>query len=89
MGADGTLTSRGGGADESGTWSYQPWASTPETDAMPPGEDNQCVLWLHWVTPGPPMDLVYVPLKISGATLELSYVGRGNTVTWVRPGARS
>lgn len=86
LGADGTLASRGGSSNESGTWSYQPWASTPGKDAMPAGEDNECVLWLHWVVPAPPTDLVYVPLRITGTALELSYVGRGNTVTWVRPG---
>jgi hypothetical protein len=85
LGADGTLTSRGG-SDESGTWSYEPWGRTPGKSQMPAGEDNECVLWLHWALPGPPTDLVYVPLKVSGASLELSYVGRGNTLTWVRPG---
>ena len=31
------------------------------------------------------MDLVYVPLKVNSTSLQLSYVGRGNTLTWVRP----
>jgi hypothetical protein len=52
---------------------------------MPPGEGNQCVLWLHWQSPSPPMDLVYIPLKATSLSLELSFVGRGNTLTWVRP----
>ena len=80
---DGTLTSTAG--DQSGTWSYAPWAQTPGKSSMPPGEENQCVLWLHWASPSPPTDLVYVPLKATGVSLELSYVGRGNTLTWVRP----
>lgn len=80
---DGTLTSSGG--DQSGTWSYAPWAQTPGKGSRPPGEGNQCVLWLHWASPSPPSDFVYVPLNATGASLELSYVGRGNTLTWVRP----
>jgi len=52
---------------------------------MPAGEDNQCVLWLHWVNPASALDQVYVPLKVTSSSVELSYVGRGNTLTWVRP----
>jgi hypothetical protein len=52
---------------------------------MPAGEENQCVLWLHWQSTSPPMDLVYVPLKATNDSLELSYVGRGNTLHWARP----
>ena len=81
LSGDATLTSRG----QSGTWSYAPWASTPGKNSMPVGEDNQCVLWLHYQSPSPPMDLVYAPLKATNDSLELSYVGRGNTVTWVHP----
>lgn len=83
LSADGTLTSSGG--SQSGTWSYVPWASTPGKSSMPAGEENQCVLWLHWQSPSPPTDLVYFPLKATGTSLELSFVGRGNTLTWVRP----
>ena len=85
LGADGTLKSRGGNDNETGTWSYEPWELTPGKSQMPAGEANHCVLWLHWALPGPPMDLVYVPLKVSSTSLQLSYVGRGNTLTWVRP----
>jgi hypothetical protein len=83
LSVDGTLTLSGG--SQSGTWSYAPWGSTPGKSSMPTGEENQCVLWLHWQSPSPPMDLVYVPLKATSASLELSFVGRGNTLTWVRP----
>lgn len=80
---DGTLKS--GGDGRVGSWSYAPWASTPGKSSMPAGEDNQCVIWLHYQSPSPPMDFVYVPLKATGTSLQLSFVGRGNTLTWVRP----
>ena len=83
LSTDGSLTSSGG--SQSGTWSYAPWASAPGKSNMPTGEENQCVLWLHWQSPSPPMDLVYFPLKATGTSLELSFVGRGNTLVWVRP----
>jgi hypothetical protein len=81
LGGDGSLKSSG----QSGTWSYAPWASTPGKGSMPAGQESQCVLWLHYQSPSPAMDLVYVPLKATGTSLELSFVGRGNTLTWVRP----
>ncbi len=81
LGGDGSLKSNG----QSGTWSYAPWVSTPGKSSMPAGEESQCVLWLHYQSPSPPMDLVYVPLKSTATSLELSFVGRGNTLTWVRP----
>jgi hypothetical protein len=83
LNVDGTLTSSG--RSQSGAWSYAPWISTPGKSSMPPGEENQCVLWLHWQSPSPPTDLVYIPLKATSLSLELSFVGRGNTLTWVRP----
>lgn len=78
---DGTLTARDGA--ETGTWSYTPWMSTPASDQMPDGAADQCVLWLRW-SDGPDSDMIYVPLEVSETTLTLSYVGRGNTITWVR-----
>ena len=83
LSVDGTLKSSSG--NQSGTWSYAPWASTPAKNSMPVGEEDQCVLWLHWQSPAPPTDFVYIPLKTTGPALELSFVGRGNTLTWVRP----
>ena len=80
---EGTLKSSDG--NRSGTWTYAPWVSTPGKRSMPAGEENQCVLWLHFQSPPPPMDLVYVPLNATNDSLELSYVGRGNTLHWVRP----
>jgi hypothetical protein len=85
LNADGTLRSSGGNHNESGTWSYVPWELTPGKSQMPAGEENQCVLWLHWALPEPPTDLVYVPLKVSSTSLQISYVDRGNTHNWVRP----
>ncbi len=85
--ADGTLKSHGGNNTQSGTWSYEPWKLTPAKNQIPAGEADHCVLWLHWQLPAPELDLVYVPLKVSATSLQLSYVGRGNTLTWVRPAA--
>jgi hypothetical protein len=87
LGDDFALTSSA--AHWSGSWSYLRWASSPGISSMPPGEEAQCVLWLHWQTPAPAMDLVYVPLKASDTSVELSFVGRGNTITWVRPAQSS
>ena len=84
LGADGTLKSAHDGTVESGTWSYTPWESTPARDDMPQEAAGTCVLWLRW-TGEPPSDLVYVPLKVTADSLELSYVGRGNTLVWIRP----
>ncbi|MEN4450469.1 hypothetical protein [Mycobacterium sp. SM3041] len=78
---DGALRSRGAG-DESGTWSVRPIGQTPGAGQLP--DDGICVLWLHWASPAPSFDAFYVPLKVTGAQLELSYVGRGNTLTWIR-----
>ena len=64
---DGTLKSHGGDGDESGTWSYVPWLSTPGRDQIPAGEANRCVLWLHWANPAPALDQVYVPLKVTAS----------------------
>lgn len=78
---DGTLQAYGAGA-ESGTWSVRPIGQTPGSGQLP--DDGICVLWLHWASPAPAFDAFYVPLKVSEAQLELSYVGRGNTLTWFR-----
>jgi hypothetical protein len=83
LSVDGTLTSSSG--NQSGTWSYAPWGSTPAKNSMPPGEESQCVLWLHWQSPAPPTDFVYIPLNTTGTSLELSFAGRGNALTWERP----
>jgi hypothetical protein len=88
LGGNGTLSSREDGTVESGTWSYRPWADSPAKDEMPDSAANQCVLWLHVTSATPALNLVYVPLKLTETTLELSYVGRGTTITWVRPAGR-
>jgi len=53
LSGDGSLKSGG----QSGTWNYTPWASTPGKSSMPAGQETQCVLWLHYQSPSPPMDL--------------------------------
>ena len=87
LGADGTLKSLGGTENQSGTWNYAPWGSTPAKHAMPAGEADHCVLWLHWTDPQPATDMIYVPLNVTTTSLQLSYVGRGNTLSWTRPNA--
>jgi hypothetical protein len=84
LGADGTLTIVTGGSKETGTWSYTPWEFTSAADQMPPSAAGQCVLWLRPGASGPGSDLVYAPLKVAADSLELSYVGRGNTLVWTR-----
>lgn len=78
---DGALRSRGAG-DESGTWGVRPIGQTPGSGQLT--DDSLCVLWLHWSSPAPAFDAFYVPLKVTDTQLQLSYVGRGNTVTWIR-----
>ncbi|SHX91240.1 Uncharacterised protein [Mycobacteroides abscessus subsp. bolletii] len=77
-----TLDGSGGLTTPSGTgqWDFTSWEKTPQE--APPGQQNQCVLWLK----EPPLDLVYFPLDITRNTLSLSYVGKGNTVTWTKRG---
>ena len=83
---DGTLTQLGGGTPpKSGKWSYEAWQQTPGKNFMPAGEENQCVLWL-WKGDG---DYVYAPLAISGTSAQVTYIGRGNTLTWLRPGSNA
>ena len=47
------------------------------------------MLWLRITNPAPPMDLVYVPLNVTDTTMQMSYVGRGNTIVWLRSTAGS
>jgi hypothetical protein len=84
LAGDGTLNSHDGATTESGVWSYTPWEFTPAKDRMPDSAANQCVLWLRVTNPAPPTDLVYVPLKVTDTTMQMSYVGRGNTIVWLR-----
>src|ERR1700758_3547782 len=79
---DGTLTQRSGNSPpKSGRWSYEAWQQTPGKGSMPAGQENQCVLWL-WKGSD---DLIYYPLAVSATSVQVSYVGRGNTLIWVRP----
>jgi hypothetical protein len=84
LAGDGTLSSHDGGTTASGTWSYTLWEYTPARGQMPDSAANRCVLWLRIKTPAPALDLVYVPLKITDTTMQMAYVGRGNTIVWVR-----
>jgi hypothetical protein len=86
---DGTLSSHDGGITASGTWSYTLWDDTPARDVMPDSAANRCVLWLRIKNPAPALDLVYVPLKITDTTLQMGYVGHGNTIVWVRSAGNS
>lgn len=40
LSVDGALKASGGNDNESGTWSYEPWALTPGKSKMPPGEET-------------------------------------------------
>jgi hypothetical protein len=84
LAGDGTLSSDDGGITASGTWSYTLWEDTPARGVMPDSAANRCVLWLQIKNPAPALDLVYVPLKITDTTLQMGYVGHGNTIVWVR-----
>lgn len=83
LAADGTLGTRDGARTETGMWSYSPWQFTSAKDDMPAGEADECVLWLR-IGAAPTSNLVYFPLTVSRQTLVLSFVGRGNTIVWVR-----
>ncbi len=77
LAADGSLVTRGA----QGSWEFTSWDKTPQ--AAPSGQGSKCVLWLKEA----PLDLVYFPLNATPATLSMSYVGRGNTVTWTKQGS--
>lgn len=87
LNADGTLREHVDDSEWSGTWSFRPWAQTPAKKFMPEGQGNQCVLLLHWDQPGPPIDFAYFPVRVTRDLLQLSYIGRGNTIIWNRPRA--
>jgi hypothetical protein len=89
LAGDGTLRSHDGGRTESGTWSYTLWEDTPARGVMPDSAANLCVLWLRIRNPAPALDLVYVPLKMTNTTLQMGYVGHGNTIVWVRSNGNS
>lgn len=77
----GSLSSNTNGDKQFGTWKFAPAGQTPAASQVPvPGT---CVLWFHWMDE-PQQDLFYVPLKVDATSLQLSYVGRGNTLTWQR-----
>ena len=76
----GSLSATGTGEIKNGTWKFTQVADTPAAAQVP--VPTTCVLWFAWVDPT--MDLFYVPLKVTTNHLELSYVGRGNTIEWDR-----
>jgi hypothetical protein len=84
LAAHGSLQSNVHGKKEFGTWQLAHWADTPAKASLPAGAPNSCVLWLQWNTDSGQQDLVYVPLKVTDTSIELSYVGRGNTIEWQR-----
>jgi hypothetical protein len=83
--ADGTysreLTS---GTVEKGTWSYDTWDLSPAADRMPASAKDTCVIWFNPNSHADPYAAVYVPLSITDKALEVSLVGRGNTLEWRR-----
>ncbi|WP_018599791.1 hypothetical protein [Mycobacterium sp. 155] len=84
----GSLESDSGSQKEFGTWQFTPWDTTPAKSSKPSSAPNSCVLWLHWIADTGNLDLVYLPLEITDTSIQLSYVGRGNTVDWQRTTAR-
>lgn len=84
LGPHGALKSDTDGVSDVGTWEFTRWQDTPAKDQQPDSAAATCVLWLHWANEPANQDLVYVPLKVSRQRIELSYVGRGNTLVWLR-----
>lgn len=76
----GSLSATGDGGNQYGTWQFKQAGDTPAAADIP--VPSTCVLWFSWIDPT--MDLFYVPLQVSADHLELSYVGRGNTIEWER-----
>ncbi|MFV8051685.1 hypothetical protein [Mycobacterium sp. 48b] len=77
----GSLDSNVNGDKQFGTWQFKPAGQTPAASSVPVAAT--CVLWFHWMDE-PQQDAFYVPLKVSDTSLQLSYVGRGNTIVWER-----
>ena len=77
---DGTFEQVVGSEVKTGEWRFTDWGNTPATDAMPEGAAHLCTVWLLLA----PLDLVYRPLAVTESSIRLSYVGRGNTVEWIR-----
>ncbi|KWX25393.1 hypothetical protein AFM11_03750 [Mycolicibacterium wolinskyi] len=84
LGAHGALKSDTDGVTDFGTWRFTRWDETPAKDRQPESAADTCVLWLQWTDGAGDRDFVYVPLKVEKDRLELSYVGRGNTLVWWR-----
>ena len=79
----GSLQADNNGVAEFGTWTYVPLKDTPSKGDMPVSDAARCALWMSWQGKAG-LDLVFLPLKLTENSLELSYVGRGNTVVWLR-----
>lgn len=84
----GSLDSNSSGQKEFGTWQFTPWDTTPAKSSRPSSAPNSCVLWLHWIADSGNLDLVYLPLEVTDTSIQLSYVGRGNTIDWQRTTAQ-
>ena len=84
----GSLESNADGKKEFGTWQFTPWDATPAKTSRPSSAPNSCVLWLHWIADSGNLDLVYLPLEVTDTSIQLSYVGRGNTIDWQRTTAQ-
>lgn len=76
LNADGTMTSSSG---ENGKWEFTKWSATPSPART--GDENACVLWLQ---PKPVLNLVYGVQSATEQKITLTYIGRGNTITWTK-----
>jgi hypothetical protein len=88
LSSHGSLESDSSGKKEFGTWQFTPWEATPAQSSRPASAPNSCVLWLHWIADSDNLDLVYLPLKVTDDNIQLSYIGRGNTIVWQRTAAQ-
>lgn len=82
LNADGTMNHSVAGENLSGSWEFTKWGQTPGKPT--PGDENACVLWLKIDFRSGPMDSLYAPLSVTGSTIKISYMDRGNTIVWNR-----
>lgn len=82
---DGSLKQLIDSESKTGKWHFIAWRNTPADDRMPEAAAAMCVVWLSInYRDNVPLDVVYRPLTVTENSIELSYVGRGNTVEWIR-----
>ncbi|WP_157890782.1 hypothetical protein [Mycolicibacterium goodii] len=70
---------------ESGRWSFTAWEASPAGAQESESMAGICVLWLSLnYEGGAPLDLVYRPIAVTDRAITLSYIGRGNSIQWIR-----